>query len=392
MTASVARGGCLDAGASSGVAVYRVEFLERWDATVSSGFATTEATPFQDLRWLTSWYDAFGETEGVRPLIAVISDAATSERAALLPLVIRVKNGIRIVEFADLNLTDYNSLLPGPAMPVEAKGRAALGRALVAGLRGMPGGADLLRMQKMPARLGTERNPLADLGRVGSSSLNSNAIMIGADLDAYRASIRKMQLPRSWRVFSRYPGASFGLVTDVRDAMILLDTIDAQQSARMQSLGLPFTLHQGAQAKFYRDLVRRGIEDGYVVMSALSCDEATVAAVLGIRQGECFVFLRISNAGRRWSHCSPSRLIVERTIGALHAKGVRVFDLSIGNYAYKRRFGASSLPLTDVSIALGWRGVPFVMRDRAAQWLRRYPWAAERVRRALGKAQPPQEL
>jgi CelD/BcsL family acetyltransferase involved in cellulose biosynthesis len=392
MTALAARAGRLGTRALSHAAGFQVEFLAHWNAAVASSFEQTDATPFQDLRWLASWYGAFGGTGNVRPLIAVISDAASCEPAALVPLVLRVHHGLRIVEFADLNLTDYNALLPGPAMPVDAKGAAALGRALIASLRRLPGGADLLRMQKMPAMLGGKPNPLVALGRPGSCSLNGNAITVGTDLGAYLGSIKKMQLPRSWRVFSRYPGASFRLVTDIQDALALLDLIDAQQSARMRSLGLPFTLDQDVQAAFYRDLVRRGIEDGYVVMSALSCDEGTIAAVLGIRQGDCFIFLRISNAGRGWSHCSPGRLIVERTIKALHAEGVRTFDLSIGDYAYKRRFGASSLPLTDVSVALGWRGIPFVMRDRAAQWLRRYPRLAERVGRALGKAPALQEL
>jgi CelD/BcsL family acetyltransferase involved in cellulose biosynthesis len=72
-------------------------------------------------------------------------------------------------------------------------------------------------------------------------------------------------------------------------------------------------------------------------------------------------------------------------MAALHKEGVRHFDLSIGNYAFKRRFGATQFPLTDVCIALGWRGLPYVLRDRAAQQSRRYPWLAGRVRRALGK-------
>jgi CelD/BcsL family acetyltransferase involved in cellulose biosynthesis len=72
-------------------------------------------------------------------------------------------------------------------------------------------------------------------------------------------------------------------------------------------------------------------------------------------------------------------------MAALHKHGVRQFDLSIGNYDYKRRFGAAQFPLADVSIALSWRGVPYVLRDLAAQQLRRHPWLAERVRRALGK-------
>ena len=72
-------------------------------------------------------------------------------------------------------------------------------------------------------------------------------------------------------------------------------------------------------------------------------------------------------------------------MAALHKDGVRIFDLSVGNYAFKRRFGATQLPLTDVSKALSWRGIPYALRDYAAQCLRRYPWLAEKVGRALGK-------
>ena len=78
-------------------------------------------------------------------------------------------------------------------------------------------------------------------------------------------------------------------------------------------------------------------------------------------------------------------------MAALHQDGVREFDLSIGNYAFKRRFGAVQFPLTDVSIALGWRGMPYLLRDHAAQGLRRYPRLAESVNRALGKPPPREE-
>ena len=54
--------------------------------------------------------------------------------------------------------------------------------------------------------------------------------------------------------------------------------------------------------------------------------------------------VRISNAGEKWSNCSPGRLIIERTMAALHQEnGVREFDFSVGNYAYKRRFGADAV-------------------------------------------------
>lgn len=69
----------------------------------------------------------------------------------------------------------------------------------------------------------------------------------------------------------------------------------------------------------------------------------------------------------------------------LHAQGVRRFDLSIGNHDYKRRFGAEPVPLTNVSVALSWRGLAYVLRDDAAQGLRRHPKLAAFAARAMGK-------
>jgi CelD/BcsL family acetyltransferase involved in cellulose biosynthesis len=97
--------------------------------------------------------------------------------------------------------------------------------------------------------------------------------------------------------------------------------------------------------------------------------------------------VRISNAGEKWSNCSPGRLIIERTMAALHKDGVRCFDFSIGNYAYKRRFGVTPLRLADITVALGWRGTPCVLRERAVRQLRRFPRLAACVGRMLGRPQ-----
>jgi CelD/BcsL family acetyltransferase involved in cellulose biosynthesis len=181
------------------------------------------------------------------------------------------------------------------------------------------------------------------------------------------------------------------MIDSVDEALEIVDVTDAQQHARMQKLGLDFVLNDPVHGKFYRDLVRIGLPKGYTVVSALTCDEGVVATVLGIKQGDSFVFLRISNGGNGWKNCSPSRLVIERTMAALHARGVRHFDLSIGNYPFKRRFGATPLRLTDASIALSWRGAPYAWRDYAAQSLRRHPRLAALVSRLLHKRYPGEE-
>lgn len=92
-------------------------------------------------------------------------------------------------------------------------------------------------------------------------------------------------------------------------------------------------------------------------MSALTVGEEVVATLLGIRRG-----MRYSSA-----HQQCRREMVELFAGpadhraamaALHYGGVREVDFSIGIYAYKRRFGVTRFPLSDITTALGWRGLP----------------------------------
>jgi CelD/BcsL family acetyltransferase involved in cellulose biosynthesis len=377
-----------DARGISRAAGFRVEFVHDWRQAAARWNDHVNATPFQDFRWLDAWYQAFAGEGRVEPLIAIISDAATSEQAALLPLVRRIQNGIRIVEFADLDLTDYNAPMLGPAAPRDAHAAAALWRDLKRALRRMRGGADLIRLRKMPADLDRHPNPLAQLDAANPSALNGNLVTTGDDFDAYRYSLERTvrkELERSWRVFTRDPAAAFRIITDVDHALDVLSTMEVQQDARMRHLGLNFILNTETCAAFYRHLVQDHLHSGYAMLSALTVGQEVVATLLGIRVGSRYVMVRISNAGDKWSNCSPGRLIIERTMAALHRDGVRQFDFSIGNYAYKRRFGVAPLRLCEITAALGWRGMPYALRDRAARALRRHPRLAARVGRALGK-------
>ncbi|MCK1741171.1 GNAT family N-acetyltransferase [Bradyrhizobium sp. 139] len=363
---------------TSGIAV---DFVRDW-RQAALRLNAGHRTAFQHGYWLGAWYEAF---HGFAPLIALICDAATGEDIAVVPLISHVRRGIRIVEFADLGVSDNNAPILALEAALDAAEMHAIGKALVDALRALPDRFDLLRLKKMPAQVGGKPNPLVSLGRAGACSLNGNLVLTGDDYEAYQASIKRMQMPRCWRVFSRNKGARFEIASDVARARQLLDVMDVQQQARMRKLGSRFVLNDDAHAQFYRDVARQGVVDGYAVISALVCDEGVVATTLGVRHGATYSLLRISHAGESWSSCSPGLLVTERTMAALHAEGVRRFDLSIGNQHYKRRFGAEPVPLTDVSVALSWRGTPYAWRDHAAQGLRRHPRLAALAARAMGK-------
>jgi CelD/BcsL family acetyltransferase involved in cellulose biosynthesis len=371
----------LDDRVSSSTSGISVDFMRDW-RRAALRLNAGHRTAFQHGYWLDAWYEAF---HGVPPLIAVISDATTGKDIAVVPMISHTRRGIRVVEFADLGVSDNNAPILACGATFDTAGAQAISAALVDGLRALPDRFDVLRLKKMPAHVGGKPNPLLALGRPGSCSLNGNLVLMGDDYADYQASIKRMQMPRCWRVFSRHAGARFEIATDVARAHELLDVMDVQQQERMQKLGSRFVLNDDAHASFYRDVARQGVAEGYAVISALVCDDGIVATTLGVRYGATYFLLRIGHAGKPWASCSPGLLVTERTMAALHQQGVRRFDLSIGNHDYKRRFGAEPVPLTDVSVALSWRGLPYVLRDHAAQGLRRHPKLAAFAARAMGK-------
>ncbi|VIO68338.1 GNAT family N-acetyltransferase [Bradyrhizobium ivorense] len=380
--------------ASSDAAGFRVELVSDWAQAVARWGTFDPPTAFQHPQWYASWYRAFAATDGVDPLIAVVTDASSGERAALLPLIRHRQGSLRVVEFADLNLTDFNAPLFGPAAPRDVTAARRLWRDLQAALRKSNGGADIIRLRKMPPGLAARPNPLALLDGAGPSLVNGNLLTMGDDHEAWRYELdRKVrkELGRSWRVFTRDPSAAFKVATDSDEALELLAVTEVQQGTRLEGLGIDYALDNADCAAFYRDLVREGTDRGYALMTALTAGDEVVATLLGIRTGARYVMIRISNAGEKWSTCSPGRLIIDRTIAALHKDGVREFDFSIGNYSYKRRFGPQRTPLVDVSASLSWRGRPHALRDRAVLALRRYPKLTARLKQALGKTAPSRE-
>ncbi|HEY2247311.1 MAG TPA: GNAT family N-acetyltransferase [Bradyrhizobium sp.] len=384
MAILTAEAGDLDASAIARAARYRVELFDDWKQAAAHWNEARTTTLFQDFHWLGAWYGAFTEVE---PVIAVITDARTLQQAALLPLVRRARRGLRIIEFADLDLTDYNAPLLGPAAPRDAFGAQAMWHDLLAALKRMPDGADLIRLRKLPRDLDGRPNPLTLLGGTSRSAVNGNLVTTGEDFDAWRHSLgrnaRKGFL-KSWRVFTREPEAQFRIITATDEASRVMAAMEFQQGARMQHLGLSYSLNGEAYAAFYRNLVAANLRNGYAVLTALTVGEEVVATLLGVRNGARYVMVRFSNAGEKWASCSPGLLVIERTMAALHQDGVRSFDFGTGNYAYKRKFGVTQLPLLNITRALSWRGKPLALRDRIVRELRRFPRLAARISRALG--------
>jgi CelD/BcsL family acetyltransferase involved in cellulose biosynthesis len=346
---------------------FDVEASRAWQAFKSDLGYAWDDNVFQSGRWVSNWYEAFSRRPDFEPLLLTVRNVQTRLVALRLPLVKYKVNGVRIVEFADLGVNIYNRPILGPAAPRDPDGAAEMWRDVRAALQRE--GVDFIRLGKMPVDLDGRPNPLALLQDARPSALNGNLVDTADDLEAYRFSIRKMQLARSWRVFARHPDPAFRVIREPQEALRILATMDEQQTKVYERAGKIFVMDEPRLA-LYRNLVASGVGDGSVVMTALTSGTELVAAALGLRHGSYYIVLRISHAGEQWSNCSPGRLIMDQTIAALHRDGVRRFDFGPGNDELKRRFGAVGMPLAELTEPLTLRG--FVM-SRASKWVRDNP-------------------
>jgi CelD/BcsL family acetyltransferase involved in cellulose biosynthesis len=122
-----------------------VDFVRDWKQAALR-LSAGHRTAFQHGDWLGAWYDAFRD---VAPLIGVISDAATGKDIAVVPMISRARGGARIVEFADLGVSDNNAPIVAPDASCDAVGAHAIGKALIDGLRALPDRFDLLRLNRI---------------------------------------------------------------------------------------------------------------------------------------------------------------------------------------------------------------------------------------------------
>ena len=231
-----------------------------------------------------------------------------------------------------------------------------------------------------------QANPLqlALVKRLQHCEMFGNAFHVAGSWDEWRHSLDKRvrkELERSWRVFTRSDQARFEHVTDAHAAQQLFATLEAQQSRRMKEVGAPYVLDEPAYRAFYGQALRDGLASGEVVLTALRDGEQVVAAQLGVANGQRYIALRVSTGGDTWKNCSPGKLLDEYTVRLVLERGLRWFDLGIGDYQHKQIFHVNHIALLDGCEALSWRGLPLVWLWRFRRAMKRQTWLVALVRR-----------
>ncbi len=358
------------------------EALQALDA-IQGGLVSTG---FQSLNWLTVLYEDLARMEHAMPRLIVVTERNSGNVALILPLVIRKKRTLRVARFADLGVSDYGAPILGPAPLTKRRSIRRAWRAVRQALKDV----DLIRLEKMPAEIGGRPNPLLTRRGIAPSRLSGNVVTIETTVEDFlrsRGKKYRKEVERCTRLWAQEGSPRFSRATTQAEVARAYSVLEEQQAVRHAEIGSNYILDRPQFRTFYERLVMDGTECDLGYIFTLEAGGKIVATLFGIEHAGTFTLLRISNGGARWSHMSPGRLIVVETMKYFAARGVRRFDMGIGDYAFKRGFGAAEVPLYDLIIARDLAGAPRAAFHRWKGRARKNPRLRAIFRRLKGLKQ-----
>ncbi len=303
------------------------------------------STPFQTRSWLRPVYEVLAPALGASPLFVLVRDAASGDPAMLLPLCVRRRLGVAVVEFADFGVCDYNAPLLSRTFAPAPREWAALWSDIVSLIRFAP----VIRLVKLPAMIQDRANPLVLDGRAREMPFGCWGVPLPSRIEDFDARVLASKfgknLARGRRRLAERGKIDYVTAATREEALEIFAALARQRQARCDEMGRGNSLADPAYRRFYEAAIAVGLELRLTSVSAMKLDGRIIGAMLALRHGPSRHVLMPTYEGGEWKPLSLGNILIREAIEQFIAEGARYFDLTIGDEAYKRAFGASRDPL-----------------------------------------------
>ncbi|APH72634.1 GNAT family N-acetyltransferase [Aquibium oceanicum] len=339
--------------AASVPSAWRVDLRSEYDflqPEYAELFAASDATAFQHPVWLHHIYTSLAPARRARMAVVTIRDAA-DRLVGLVPLILRTKTGVRLLETTDLGVSDY-------ACPV-------LHRDVAAELLATPGLRERIASILPPhdiMRIRPIRSEHADVwqallgGKPEFLGFSAHATELGDDHARWRAekAVKSLRgrLSRAEKQIAKQGGATLHRLQTESDIRAALAAIQSLRAGRFD--GDP--IQEDLVRDFYAEAALAGANEGFAGLYRLDIDDAPAGYVFGLCWRGVYHYLLIGCDYQTYSRCSPGLVLYDRIIGDLIDRGDRVFDFTIGDEPFKADFGTEATPMFGLFETPTWLG------------------------------------
>lgn len=343
-------------------------------------------TAFQRYDYVAPLYAAFVAHRRAEPLVVVVRAATGAPPLMILPLCRYRDDGVTVIGFADIRVADYCAPVVDPSWAIDGNGLRRLWRRIE---RALPA-CDVIRLRKLPERVGAIANPLLQLRPLAPYHVRAHGVAIAHPwADHAAASISKKQIGeirRNARHLAEAGPLAFAFKEAEPAAESLFETLYDQRTKRFAALGRNDVIADPMWAGFYRDLVRGDTARPYARVMSLTAGPSVVACGLGLVHDGAFLLLIPSFDMERFGKYGPGRQLIYQAMVAFAAQGIGYFDLTIGDEPYKQQFGVDDRILREIVRPRSLRGRLHALVWHAKVGLRRHPGLRARLKRILGHA------
>ncbi len=321
------------------------------------------ARPFQEFGWAAAWMKTIGTTCGRRLRVATLWDGA--RLVALLPLVARWYNGIRILEWIGARSTDYCDAIVAP----DVDGRSAL-RQMWEELK-RRGGFDIVRLGQVRTDA-TVNGLVDDLQPWVETRENTFGIPItwanGSEWLEDHSRETRRRVSRNLRRMS-HMGFAVHIWQPTEPLDPLVEAVIQQKLAWIEANHLSSALAEPQGVQFIRSMTAAMAASGALHLSAVRSKDRIAAVHLGFLRGDT-LYGYIASYDAALAKCSFGTTLRESLIMWACDHGVRCYDLLLGAHEYKTQYRTTPQAIRTLVI-------PHSALGSAA--LRVYRWRKERT-------------
>jgi CelD/BcsL family acetyltransferase involved in cellulose biosynthesis len=343
-------------------------------------FEGSRATAFQHPLWLDRLYRGLVPRRKAEPLIIAVRWSSDQRLAMILPLVRRRYGLVRVIEFADLRVSDYAA----PVCDEETFALIVRDEAACARIRRALRPCDFLRVQKVR----DDALPLHRLlGSVPASLMptNAHAVPLYGPFDKWRVdnlepSSRK-ELDMRARRLSRRGTPQFSLSSGAESITTTFRHMRDYHLPRFQD---GHRKERDAMQKslffdHYLDLAIAGAAAGLCRTYTMWLDGRPIAGLFGLTDRGRFLTILQGFDSAGYKNCSIGSLTFEAALRDCIERGDTVFDFTIGDEPYKRFFGAKPTAMWVIA------GPASPLGTLAGFVTRQMPWATQMAKRVINR-------
>jgi CelD/BcsL family acetyltransferase involved in cellulose biosynthesis len=335
-----------------------------------------DCTVFQTFDWLSTWQLHVGARTGIRPAI-VIGRNDSGEILFILPLAIRPLGFSRELVWLGSELCDYNAPLLAAHFSacMDSAQFRRLWRLITQRLKSHSRlQYDFVRLEKMPATIGGQPNPILALGVMLNPS-GAYFTPLKGNWDAFyaanRSSSSRSRDRTKRRRLAEIGDLSFLHRETASDRLATLDTLMAQKSLSFDRMGVSNLFARPGNLDFYRALITDPQSRALVHMSQFNCGSLAAAANLGLTFRGCYYHHLASHADGNMSRFGPGAAHLHDLLRYAIDRGFKIFDFTIGDERYKRDWCDGAQKLFDHLSITTWRGALLYTPIFASNWLKR---------------------